>query len=133
MPRHLLRQMFMTKAKEWVADQDADELGLICELSVGLEFSPSCMDVNHEYEDATVVTNGTNAWSGVFLSTADSGFVLLQKIAVATILETIICLVSDGQPDLGREGWVLIELRGEDVKFDDIQRAEKVIAEKLGW
>ncbi len=136
MPRHFLRQMFLVKTKELIAELSPAKLGEICAL--GQDFNPFDMDDNIEYEDATLNTRGTNAWSGVFLSTADSGLILIQKIAVASILTTIIQMVSYGQPDLGREGWEPWQIWEEnendpDADYGKLVNREKAITDRLGW
>jgi hypothetical protein len=131
MPRHFLRQMFLVKTKEVVGTFSPCRLGEICVL--GKDFNVDHEDNENFYRDATLVAGKGSGWSGVGLNDYDSGLVLLQKIAVASILITIIQLVSDGQQDLGMEGWEPWEFHAEDWDYQKVIARERAITEHLGW
>lgn len=82
--RSTIRQLCMPLFKKLVAECTPADLAEIC--SQGDNFEP---DDELEYPEAHIVTHGTNAWSAIFLSPCDTGLVLLQKIAVASLLSDV--------------------------------------------
>ncbi|MEK7574760.1 MAG: hypothetical protein AAB511_00835 [Patescibacteria group bacterium] len=119
----VVRQIFMLDVKQAVALMSPETLGRICVF--GKNFDA------WEYRDATIVTHGTNAWSAIFLSSADSGKTLLQKVAVATLLFTINTLINDGQPKFD-ENWMPLELRGITDQAAEDERGVRIQA-VLRW
>lgn len=116
---HIVRQIFTQDVKETICGMTPETLGRIC--IFGKDFERDCM----------VVTSGTNPWSAMFLSDADSGKTLLQKVAVATLLSAINHLINDGQPHFG-DTWYPIELVGEVLPSDWRKREDRIQA-ALGW
>lgn len=126
MSNELIRQMFMVRAKELVAKLRTGELGDLC--AHGSDWDKS------DPAEATLRTDGNNPYSSINLGAYDSGLVLLQKIGVATILVTIMNLIGDIKPYGEVEGWMPYEFFEEDgISWDERQRAEKAITDKLGW
>jgi hypothetical protein len=129
MTSDLIRQMFMTSIKEGVSTMTILGIAEVC--SFGKDFDLG------DYRDATLVTHGTNAWSAVFISTSDSGLVMLQKIAVATLLKNLIDLINGDQPVLTgtakeTNSWYPFELRSSEEIDVDTKKGD-TIRLTLGW
>ncbi len=124
-----IRQLFMTSIKIGVSAMTISDLAEVC--AFGKDFNIG------EYRDATLVTDGTSVWSAVFISSSDSGLVMLQKIAVATLLKNLIDLINGDQPVLTgtvmeTNSWYPFELRTSEAIDMDVKMGES-IRSTLGW
>ncbi|MFA5935176.1 MAG: hypothetical protein WC827_04825 [Candidatus Paceibacterota bacterium] len=95
--REVVRQVFTHCVKVAVSKMSLATLGEICAYGDKLGI------------DGFLVTSGRNSGSAIFLDTADSGRVLVQKIAVATILSAIDKLINEGKSNLS-EFWTRHDL-----------------------
>jgi hypothetical protein len=122
----VIRQIFIIFVKEYVSLLEACTLGKIC--CVGEGFNTG------EYRDAVLVTDGTNAWSAVFLSTSDNGMTLLQKIATATILKYIIQAIQEIETpaELASKNLMPIEILSGD-QIDELEKRKGDVSRILGW
>jgi len=114
----IIRQIFTHDVKVVVSKMSPETLGVICALGVNLG------------RDEMIVTSGSNPRFAIFLDTADSGLVLLQKITVATILSAIDRLINGGKPHFN-ESWSQSDLvrHMSSGESSEKQRLKKV----LGW
>lgn len=96
---YTVRASFDYMVKVFVSTLSSSTLGRICSMG------------EHLGNDGMIVTSGTNPWSAMYLSTADSGLTLIQKIATATLLSAIYHLINEGQPEIGDQ-WMPMELVG---------------------
>ena len=81
-----VRQIFMPVAMELVKKFSPVELGQICAY---------CKDLKTAfyYRDSCLVTHGKNAYSAVWFTVNDTGYVMIQKIATAALLAEVIELI----------------------------------------
>jgi hypothetical protein len=122
-PSHMIRQLFMAPVKETISRLSTQELALICE--EGKDFD------SENSKEATIMTDGNNAWSTIPLRPYDTGKVMLQKIATATLLVRIVKLISTGMPVFAKS-WVPFEAVGFD-KIEALDLKNQQITAALGW
>jgi hypothetical protein len=120
-----VRQLILPLLKQLVAGCTTPEIADIC--SLGGKFDPG------EYREAHLVTHGTNAWSAAFLSSSNCGFVLIQKIAVASLMSAVCEAVGAITPKRTTEdGLIPMEI----ISFDHIADLTKLgdeMTKQMGW
>ena len=122
-----VRQLILPLLKKVVSNCDLREIVEICSLGDG--FDPVPM----EYREAHVVTHGTNAWSAIYLSTSDSGLVLLQKVAVASLMSFACEVVQTITPeDTKIHGLMPLEIIGCE-RIDELSRLGDELTKQMGW
>jgi len=109
-----VRRVFMPIVKLTISEMTPETLGRICASAGNINrFGP-------EYENQFLVTDGTNAWSAVFVSTEDSGEVVLQKVAAAGLLSMIYELINRDQPQ--REAsWMPFQVKNRADFMDSVE------------
>jgi hypothetical protein len=124
-PNKTIRQILLAPVKEFIQKTDPSALAEICVL--GKDFNPP--DFN--FHEATMTTTVVNASYGIYLSTSDTGLIMLQKIATASILVGLIKLINHGQPAFDKI-WKPSEILSVD-QINGLSERKIDIAHILGW
>lgn len=123
----LIRKMFMSKVKQRIYISTPAQLAKICTYGSGFSEYP--------YENRSLITYpAVNVHFAVYLNIErDSGLVQLQKIATATLLQTLILIINDGLPfETGTSKWYIEQLLTKE-EITAIELLNIEMEKKLGW
>ncbi|MEY4440381.1 MAG: hypothetical protein RLY49_7 [Candidatus Parcubacteria bacterium] len=127
--RDCVRQIFMPIAKELICKFSPSGLGIIC------AWSQSHHNHREDYRDASLVTKGTNAWSAIFLDPSDSGVIMTQKIATASLLSKLTELAECSLAEECQGNTITctpLDILSAD-EITGLKRRHTAVSEKLKW